>query len=100
MKPRLALCLSKGMFSKWTQHNQTSNLKAKFHQLVVKGCVRDFKPGKEAVFCSLPEDGGSHVSGTGGKSGGAENRPWMTASTEMGTFILQHPGTEFCHQYE
>lgn len=64
------------------------NLNANFHQLVVKGDVRDSKHGKESVFCCLPEDGGSHVSGIGGKSGRAENRPWMTASTEMGTFIL------------
>lgn len=80
MKPRLALGLSKGIFSKQTQHNYMNNLKAEFYQLAVKRDVRDSKRGKEGVFCCLPEDGGSHVSGAGGKCGGAENRPWMTAS--------------------
>lgn len=100
MKPRLALHLSKRIFSKRTQHNYMNNLKAEFYQLVVKGDVRDSKRGNEGLFCCLPEDGGSHVSGTDGKSGGAENRPWMRVSKEMGTFILQRPGTEFCQQYE
>jgi hypothetical protein len=43
---------------------------------------------KEAIFCSLPDDGGSLVSETCGKSGEAENRSWMTDSNEMKIRIL------------
>lgn len=72
-----------------------NNLKAELYQLVVKGDVRDCKCVKEGIFCCLPEDGGSHVSGTGGKSGEAENRSWRTARNEMKILILHYPGTEF-----
>ena len=81
---------------KFTNHLTLSHLKAKsFHQLVAAAEVREIPSDKDSMQPCWLEHGDS-LCLKKWRSLETENRPWLEARKEMGTFVLQPRGTEFC----